>query len=91
MGPMRQCMLVDDKMRKLIIFDNWLEEAENRMSYIETDTDTEKIILLRTWGDQDINEIIKRQDSITDKSTKIKKKMPHREWKCQNLRMIQLQ
>ena len=50
LGPMRQCMLGDDKMRKLTIFDDWLEEAENRMSYIGTDTDTEKIILLRTWG-----------------------------------------
>ena len=73
LGPMRQCMLGDDKMRKLTIFDDWLEEAENRMSYIGTDTDTEKIILLRTWGGQDINEIIKRQDSIIGKSTKIKK------------------
>ena len=59
-------------MRKLTIFDDWLEEAENRMSYIGTDTDTEKIILLRTWGGQDINEIIKRQDSIIGKSAKIK-------------------
>ena len=28
LGPMRQCILGDDKMRKLTIFDDWLEEAE---------------------------------------------------------------
>ena len=50
LGPMRQCTLGDDKMRKLTLFDEWLEEAECRMEYIGTSSDKEKIILLRTWG-----------------------------------------
>ncbi len=31
LGPMRQCLLGDDKMRKLTLFEEWLEEAECRM------------------------------------------------------------
>ena len=64
LGLMRQCMLGTDKMRKLTIFDDWLEEAESRMEYIGIADDKEKIILLRTWGGQDIKELIKRQSSI---------------------------
>ena len=64
LGPMRQCMLGDDKMRKLTIFDDWLEEAESRMEYIGITDDKEKIILLRTWGGQDIKDLIKHQSSI---------------------------
>ena len=63
LGPMRQCTLGDDKMRKLTLFDEWLEEAECRMEYIGTSSDKEKIILLRTWGGQEIKELIKRQSS----------------------------
>jgi len=73
LGPMRQCILGDDKMRKLTIFDDWLEEAESRMEYIGITSDKEKIILLRTWGGQDIKELIKRQSSIVSKSVPIKK------------------
>lgn len=74
LGPMRQCVLGDDKMRKLTIFDDWLEEAESRMEYIGSTSDKEKVILLRTWGGQDIKELIKRQTSIVGKkSAKIKK------------------
>ena len=69
LGPMRQCMLGDDKMRKLTLFDDWLEEAESRMEYIGIADDKEKIILLRTWGGQDVKELIKRQASIVGKST----------------------
>ena len=47
LGPMRQCVLGDDKMRKLTIFEDWLEEAESRMEYIGISDDKEKIILLR--------------------------------------------
>ena len=60
---MRQCTLGDDKMRKLTLLDEWLEEAECRMEYIGTSSDKEKIILLRTWGGQEIKELIKRQSS----------------------------
>ena len=73
LGPMRQCVLGDDKMRKLTIFDDWLEEADSRMEYIGITNDKEKIILLRTWGGQDIKELIKRQSSIVNKSVTIKK------------------
>ncbi len=73
LGPMRQCVLGDDKMRKLTIFDDWLEEAESRMEYIGITDDKEKIILLRTWGGQDIKELIKRQSSIVSKAATIKK------------------
>ena len=76
LGPMRQCVLGDDKMRKLTIFNDWLEEAESRMEYIGITDDKERIILLRTWGGQDIKELIKRQSSIVGKSkttTKTKK------------------
>ena len=68
LGPMGQCVLGDDKMRKLTIFDDWLEEAESRMEYIGIIDDKEKTILLRTWGGQDIKELIKRQSSIVGKS-----------------------
>ena len=63
LGPMRQCLLGDDKMRKLTLFDEWLEEAECRMEYIGDISDKEKTILLRTWGGQEIKELIKRQAS----------------------------
>ena len=63
LGPMRQCLLGDDKMRKLTLFEEWLEEAECRMEYIGNISDKEKTILLRTWGGQEIKELIKRQSS----------------------------
>ena len=48
LGPIRQCNLGTDKMQKLILFDEWLEDAENRMVYIGVTEDREKIILLKT-------------------------------------------
>ena len=63
LGPMRQCLLGDDKMRKLTLFEEWLEEAECRMEYIGDISDKEKIILLRTWGGQEIKELIRRLSS----------------------------
>ena len=48
--PMRQCALGEDKMRKLTIFEDWLEEADSRMEYIGITDDKEKIIPLRTWA-----------------------------------------
>ena len=77
LGPMRQCTLGDDKMRKLTLFDEWLEEAECRMEYIGTSSDKEKIILLRTWGGQEIKELIKRQASkLIKTNTPVKKEDP---------------
>ena len=77
LGPMRQCTLGDDKMRKLTLFDEWLEEAECRMEYIGTLSDKEKIILLRTWGGQEIKELIKRLSSkLIKTNTPIKKEDP---------------
>ena len=63
LGPMRQCVLGDDKMRKLTLFEEWLEEAECRMEYIGDISDKEKTILLRTWGGQEIKELIRRLSS----------------------------
>ena len=34
LGPIRQCCLGSDKMRKLTLFNEWLEETENRMESI---------------------------------------------------------
>ena len=42
LGPMRQCILGEDKIRKLTIFEDWLEEAESRMEYIGSTTDKGK-------------------------------------------------
>ena len=70
LGPMRQCILGDDKMKKLTLFEEWLEEAECRMEYIGTSSDKEKIILLRTWGGQEIKELFKRQSSKLINATK---------------------
>ena len=44
---MQQLDMGPDKMRKLKKFNEWLEEAENRMTYIDAETDAEKISLLR--------------------------------------------
>ena len=50
LGPMRALDMGPDKMRKLKKFSEWLEEAENRMTYIGVNMDEEKISLLRAWG-----------------------------------------
>ena len=63
LGPIRQCSLVSDKMRKLTLFIEWLEEAENRMDYIDVTNDKKKIILLKTWGGSDITKLIKLEKS----------------------------
>ena len=63
LGTMRQCLLGDDKMRRLTLFEEWLEEAECRMEYMGDISDKEKTILLRTWGGPEIKEL-KAQWSI---------------------------
>ena len=59
LGPIRQCILGNNKMVKLTKFEEWLEEAENRMSYIGTDDDKSKIILLKSWGGPELIEFMK--------------------------------
>ena len=54
LGPMKQCTFGVDKMMMLHKFEKWLEEAENRMTYIGTTDDPSKIILLRSWGGSDL-------------------------------------
>ena len=71
LGPIRQCSLGSDKMRKLTLFNEWLEEAENRMDYIGVVNDKEKIILLKTWGGTDINELIKLEKSPLNIKTEL--------------------
>ena len=63
LGPIRQCALGTDKMKKLNIFNEWLEDAGIRMSYIGITSDKEKIILLKTWGGPEIVELIRLEKS----------------------------
>ena len=76
LGPMRQCALGSDKMCKLTLFDDWLEEVENRMEYIGTGTDKEKIILLKTWGGTEIKDLIKAQSSLANTTNQKQNKVP---------------
>ena len=46
LGPIRQCALGTDKMRKLTLFNEWLEEAEIRIDYIGFSSVKEKFIFL---------------------------------------------
>ena len=50
-------------MRKLTLFNQWLEEAENRMDFIGVTNNKEKITLLKTWGGSVITELIKLEKS----------------------------
>ena len=59
LGHMRPLELGQDKMRKLRNFNEWLEEAENRMRYINAETDEEKISLLRAWGNTELVSFMK--------------------------------
>ena len=43
LGPMAPCSLGTNKMTKLTKFEEWLEEAENRMEYIGNQEDKDKI------------------------------------------------
>ena len=48
-----------DKMHKLKRFNEWLEEAQNRMTYLGSETNEEKISLLRAWGGTDLVNFMK--------------------------------
>lgn len=54
LGPMQPLKLGANKMARLKIFDEWLEEATNRMDYIGVSSDKDKITLLKTWGGHDL-------------------------------------
>ena len=64
LGPMAPCSLGTNKMTKLTKFEEWLEEAENRMEYIGNQEDKDKIILLKSWGGSDLNDFLKTHVSI---------------------------
>ena len=53
LSPIRQCSLRSYKMRKLTLFYEWLEKAENRTDYIGVTNDKENIIFPRMWGGSD--------------------------------------
>ena len=59
LGHMRSLDLGPDKMQKLKLFNQWLEEAENRMKYLGSTTNEEKISLLRAWGGPELVSFMK--------------------------------
>ena len=59
LGHMKPLDMGADKMRRLKKFNEWLEEAENRMRYIGATADEERISLLRSWGGQDLVNFMK--------------------------------
>ena len=66
LGPFAPCSLGKNKMTKLTKFEEWLEEAENRMEYIGNQEDKDKIILLKSWGGSELTDFIKtRVDLVT--------------------------
>ena len=64
LGPMAPCILGTNKMTKLTKFEEWLEEAENRMEYIGNQEDKDKIILLKSWGGSELNDFMKTYITI---------------------------
>ena len=64
LGPMAPCTLGSNKMTKLTKFEEWLEEAENRMEYIGHQQDKDKIILLKSWGGSELNDFMKTYVTI---------------------------
>jgi len=74
LGPIR-CNLSTDKMQKLILLDEWLEDAENKMDYIGVTEDKEKIILLKTWGGPEMVELFAlRNPTSTQAQEQMKKR-----------------
>ena len=64
LGPIRSCALGTNKMTKLTKFEEWLDEAENRMAYIGIGDDKQKIILLKSWGGPELIEFMKSNVKI---------------------------
>ena len=69
LGPIRSCDLGTNKMLKLTIFEDWLEEAENRMDFIGTQDDKSRIILLKSWGGKELMEFLKTNVKIRYEAT----------------------
>ena len=69
LGPMAPCTLGTNKMTKLTKFEEWVEEAENRMEYIGHQEDKDKIILLKSWGGSELNEFMKTYHHKNNKTT----------------------
>ena len=69
LGPIRMCDLGSNKMLKLTKFEDWLEEAENRMDYIGVQDDKSKIILLKSWGGAELMDFIKTHVKIKYEET----------------------
>jgi len=75
LGPIR-CNLSTDKMQKLILLDEWLEDAENKMDYIGVTEDKEKIILLKTWGGPEMVELFALRNPTSTQAQEQMKKTP---------------
>ena len=69
LGPISSCDLGTNKMLKLTIFEDWLEEAENRMDFIGTQDDKSRIILLKSWGGKELMEFLKTNVKIRYEAT----------------------
>ena len=59
LGPIKTCNIGSNKMTRLKYFEEWLEEAESRMSYIGTSDDKAKVILLKSWDGTELVEFMK--------------------------------
>ena len=70
LGHIKTLDLGCEKMRKLKKFNEWLEEAENRMVYIGANTDEEKVTLLRSWGGTDFVNFMKLNAKVLFEPTR---------------------
>ena len=64
LGPMPPCIFGSNKLTRLQKFEAWLEEAQNRMTYIGTTDETKKLILLRSWGGLELVNFMKTHAKI---------------------------
>lgn len=69
LGHMSPLDMGPDKMQKLKRFNEWLEEAENRMRYLAANTNDEKISLLRAWGGTDLVSFMKLHAKVKLETT----------------------
>ena len=58
-GKLRPLELGSDKIRKLKLFNEWLEEAKNRMQYLSVNTDDKKISVISAWGNSELVNFMK--------------------------------
>ena len=64
LGPMRLYHMGTNKMTRLHTFEQWLEEADNRMKYIGTEEDDAKTILLKTWAGIELIDFMKKKAHV---------------------------